>query len=215
MIDVYIDDVRLGTLGWIRESMNFPVPKPEINTIVVPGRNSPIRYTETFGRVSYEPRTFDITLSRLCTRKDFDESLAELTNRFSGKLCKIKTTENLNLYVLGTIIFDAEYDPLAGKGIVVISSEDADSYKYHAEETIVRETGNKVVVLTNDFMPVVPKVTVTSETSLSWKVGEDTFHKTMSAGTFTFPELELSFGDNEITLETDGEVTFSYREGRL
>lgn len=55
-------------LGWLREGINFPAPQPQTNTIVVPGRNSPIRYTEALGRVSYQPRSFDITLSMLGTR---------------------------------------------------------------------------------------------------------------------------------------------------
>ena len=64
-------------------------------------------------------------------------------------------------------------------------------------------------------MPVVPTVTTTEETTLKWQVGTDRFIKTVSAGTWTFPELELVQGGNEIEVVTDGTVTFRYREGRL
>jgi phage-related protein len=64
-------------------------------------------------------------------------------------------------------------------------------------------------------MPVVPVVTTTADTALSWKVGTDTFQKTVSAGTWEFPELELAAGKNTIKISGTGTTTFRYREGRL
>ena len=77
------------------------------------------------------------------------------------------------------------------------------------------QNGSGTAILTNDFMPTVPAVTVTDETTLKWQVGTDGFIKTVSAGTWTFPELELVRGENEIEITTEGTVTFRYREGRL
>lgn len=67
----------------------------------------------------------------------------------------------------------------------------------------------------NDYMPVVPVVTTTAETAFSWKVGEDTFQKSVSAGTWEFPEMELQEGKNTLTVTGNGTTTFRYREGRL
>lgn len=64
-------------------------------------------------------------------------------------------------------------------------------------------------------MPVIPSVTVTEETALSWQIGNDRFQKSVNAGTWTFPELELAHGENSIEIITDGTVTFRYREGTL
>ena len=72
-----------------------------------------------------------------------------------------------------------------------------------------------MVALSNDFMPVVPVFTTTAETVLTWTVGKDSFHKTLSAGTWEFPELELAEGSNEINISGTGTTTFRYREGRL
>ena len=107
------------------------------------------------------------------------------------------------------------YDPLTRKGTVEISCEDGDSYRYYIEETVVSYTGGGVVILDNDYMPVVPIVTATAETSLSWKVGDDTFRKTVRAGTWTFPEMELGRGENTLTITGTGTITFRYREGCL
>lgn len=202
-------------LGWLRESINFPAPQSQSNTIVVPGRNSPIRYTEALGRVSYQPRSFDITLSCLKYREDFNLMADEIINRYAGQLVNVILSEEPALYCVGTLEITPGYDPLTHKGQLAINSSDADAYRYHTEETAVAVTGGGNIILSNDFMPAVPKVTVTEETTLKWQVGTDRFIKIVSAGTWTFPELELMQGENEIEITTGGTVTFRYREGRL
>ena len=202
-------------LGWLREGINFPAPQPQTNTIVVPGRNSPIRYTEALGRVSYQPRSFDITLSMLGTREKFNQMSEQIVNRFAGRLADVILSEEPALYCVGTLEITPGYDPLTHKGQLAISSTDGDAYRYHTTEPVVIQNGNGTAVLTNDFMPAVPTATVTDETTLKWQVGTDRFIKTVSAGTWTFPELELSQGENEIEVSTGGMVTFRYREGRL
>ena len=46
--DVKLNGKSVREMGWIRENIDFPTPQSQTNTIVVPGRNSPIRYTEAF-----------------------------------------------------------------------------------------------------------------------------------------------------------------------
>lgn len=213
--DVKLNSVSMLNLGWLREGINFPAPQPQTNTIIVPGRNSPIRYTEALGRVSYQPRTFDITLSMLGTREKFNQMSEQIVNRFAGRLVNVILSEEPALYCVGTLEITPGYDPLAHKGQLAINSSDADAYRYHTEETVAVQNGSGTVVLANDFMPAVPAVTVTDETTLKWQVGTDRFIKTVSAGTWTFTELELVQGENEIEITTDGTVTFRYREGRL
>lgn len=213
--DVKLNSVSMLNLGWLREGINFPAPQPQTNTIIVPGRNSPIRYTEALGRVSYQPRTFDITLSCLKYREDFNRMADEIINRFAGRLVNVILSEEPALYHVGTLEITSGYDPLTHKGQLAINSSDADAYRYRTEETVAVQNGNGTAVLINDFMPVVPTLTVTDETTLKWQVGNDRFIKTVSAGTWTFPELELMQGENEIEITTVGTVTFRYREGRL
>ena len=213
--DVKLNNISMLNLGWLREGISFPAPQPQSNTIVVPGRNSPIRYTEALGRVSYQPRTFDITLSMLGTREKFNQMSEQIVNRFAGRLVDVILSEEPALYYAGTLEITPGYDPLTHKGQLTINSSDADAYRYHTAETVAIQSGNGTAVLTNDFMPAVPTVTVTDETTLKWQVGTDRFIKTVSAGTWTFPELELGQGENEIEVTTGGTVTFRYREGRL
>lgn len=213
--DVSLDGTSMFSLGWLRGSIDFPMPQSQTNTITVPGRNSPIRFTEALGRVSYQPRSFTITLTMLGTREHFNSMVTVLANKYAGQLTKVILSEEPTLYTLGTLELEPTYDSLTGKGQMVLSCSDGDSYRYHVTETEVSVTGNTVVSLTCDSMPVVPTVTTTDETALSWTVGEDSFKMSVSAGTWTIPELELAEGENSVTVITEGTVTFTYREGRL
>lgn len=213
--DIKLNGASVTNMGWLRETISFPMPQSQTNTIVVPGRNSPIRYTEALGRVSYQPRSFSLTFSMLGTRARYDQMVSAMANQYAGQLVKVSTSEDPQLYALGTLELSSEYDPISGKGQLVISSEDADSYRYHLDETVFTLTGSGTLVIENDFMPVVPSITTTAETALSWTIGSDTFRKTLSAGTWTLPEFELQAGRNSVAISGSGTTTFRFREGRL
>lgn len=204
----------MSGLGWLRESISFPTPESQTNTIIVPGRNSPIRYTEALGRVSYQPRSFQITLSMLGSRPEFNQAVSRAANQLAGRLAEVVLSEEPELYYVGTIQLAPAYDPKTGKGTLSVSCEDGDAYRYHTEVTVVT-VGSGTAVLTNDYMPVIPLIVVTEETTFKWRIGEEEFNKTVSAGMWTFPELELVHGENTIQITTAGTVTFRYREGRL
>ena len=51
--DILINDTSMLKLGWIREIIDFPIPKSQAETVTVPGRNSPIRFNEALGLVSF------------------------------------------------------------------------------------------------------------------------------------------------------------------
>lgn len=213
--DIKINGTSMLSLGWLRETVDFPTPKSQTNTVVVPGRNSPIRFTEALGRVSYQPRSFEITLTMLGTRAEYDSMVSEAVNRFTGQLVQIICSEEPELYYVGTIEAEHSYAPLTGKGVLLFSCSDGDAYRYHVAETTVSKSGSGTVTLANDHMPVVPVITTTAETTLTWTVGSDSFHKTLSAGTWEIPELELAPGNNSVTVSGSGTTTFKYREGRL
>ena len=213
--DVKINGTSMLSLGWLRETVDFPTPKSQTNTVVVPGRNSPIRFTEALGRVSYQPRSFEITLTMLGTRAEYDSMVSEAVNRYAGQLVQVICSEEPDLYYIGTIEAESSYDPHMGKGVLLFSCSDGDAYRYHVMETSVSRNGSGTITLVNDYMPVVPVITTTAETTLTWMVGSDSFHKTLSAGTWEIPELELAPGNNSVTVSGSGLTTFQYREGRL
>ena len=213
--DVTINGVSMLSLGWLRETVNFPTPQSQSNTITVPGRNSPIRFSEALGRVAYQPRSFDMTFSMLGGRAEYDFLVSAVVNQFAGQLCRVILTEDPTLYAIGTLEVEPAYDPKTGKGQLVLSCTDGDAFLYHVTESAVIVSGSGTAVLTNDYMPVVPVITTTAETSLSWTVDGESISKTVSAGTWEIPELELRHGENTISVTGEGTTTFRYREGRL
>ena len=213
--DVTINEVSMLSLGWLRETVNFPTPQSQSNTITVPGRNSPIRFTEALGRVAYQPRSFDMTFSMLGDRADYDRLVSAAVNQFAGKLCRVTLTEDPTLYAIGTLEAAPSYDPITGKGQLVLSCSDGDAFLYYVSETVESISGSSTVILHNDFMPVVPVITTTAETTLRWAVDGESFHKSVNAGTWEIPELELRHGDNNVSVTGEGTTTFTYRQGRL
>ena len=213
--DVTINGVSMLNLGWLRETVNFPTPQSQSNTIVVPGRNSRICYTEALGRAAYEPRSFDMTFSMLGRRAYYDNLVADAVNLFAGRLCRVILSENPTLYAVGTLEAEPSYSPLAGKGTLVLSCTDGDAFLYHVTESAVIVSGSGTATLANDYMPVVPVITTTAETTLRWTIDGESVQKTVSAGTWEIPELELRHGDNTVSVTGEGVTTFAYREGRL
>ena len=203
------------SLGWLRETVNFPAPQSQNEILTVPGRNSPIRFSAALGRVAYQSRSFDMTFSMLGNRADYDTLISTTINQFAGQLCRVKLTEDSTVYAFGTLEAATQYDPLTGKGMLVLSCTDGDAYLYHVDETTVSVNGSRTVTLLNDHMPVVPVITTTAETTLRWTIDGDSFHKTISAGTWEIPELELRHGSNAVSVTSEGTTTFVYREGRL
>jgi hypothetical protein len=213
--DAIINGVSMLSLGWLRETVNFPTPQSQNETLTVPGRNSPIRFSAALGRVAYQPRSFDMTFSMLGDRADYDTLVSATVNQFTGQLCRVTLTEDQTLYALGTLEADPTYDPLTGKGQLVLSCSDGDAFLYYVSETVESITGSGTVILHNDYMPVVPVITTTAETTLRWAIDGESFHKTVSAGTWEIPELELRHGDNTVSVTGEGTTTFTYRQGRL
>ena len=213
--DVKLNGMSMLSLGWLRESINFPTPQSQTNSIVVPGRNSPIRFSEALGRVSYQPRSFDMTFSMLGSRAAFDLLVSNTVNRFAGQLVQVILSEDQTMYYVGTVEAEPSYDPFSRKGVLVLSCDDGDAYRYHVDQTVISLSGSGTVTLQNDAMPVVPVVTTTAETALAWQVGTDIYQKSVSAGTWEIPELELAEGTNSIAVTGEGTTTFTYREGRL
>ena len=213
--DVTINGVSMLSLGWLRETVNFPTPQSQSNTITVPGRNSPIRFTEALGRVAYQPRSFDMTFSMLGDRAEYDRLVSTVVNQFAGQLCRVTLTEDPTMYALGTLEADPIYDPLTGKGTLVLSCTDGDAFLYHVAESAAIVNGSGTAVLNNDFMPVVPVIITTAETTLRWAIDGESYGRTVSAGTWEIPELELRHGENTVSVTGEGTTTFVYREGRL
>ncbi len=96
-----------------------------------------------------------------------------------------------------------------------MSCTDGDAFLYHTDETVMITNDSGTVTLHNDFMLAIPVITTTAEASLRWAIDGEPFQKTISAGTWEIPELELRHGENCVSVMGEGSTTFAYRQGRL
>ena len=129
-----------------------------------------------------------------------DRYVSTVANQFAGQLCWVTLTEDPTLYAIGTLEAAPSYDPITGKGQLVLSCTDGDAFLYYVSETVESITGSGTVTIHNDFMPVVPVITTTAETTLRWAVDGESFHKTVSVGTWEIPELEFRYGVNTVSV---------------
>lgn len=45
--DILINNISLFQMGWLRESIDFPTPQSQSETVIVPGRNSLVWYKKS------------------------------------------------------------------------------------------------------------------------------------------------------------------------
>lgn len=127
-------------------------------------------------------------------------------NALHGRKMQIVFSDDPGYYWNGRISVGAwEYYQGAGRVTITI---DAEPYKYKSTETVVSGSGE--LTLSNSRMPVVPRVSASASTTLTW----DGYSVTISAGNDQLiPQLVLEEGDTVVTASQS--VTFRYREGSL
>lgn len=93
---------------------------------------------------------------------------------------------------------------------------DCEPYKLKLDKTVVSRVvdGTEAIILTNSRKRAVPEVTIETESSLNivyqgsniWDLG---------SGSYTLPELELTEGENTVTVTGTGTIVFTWQEGSL
>lgn len=179
---------------------------PKTTKIPVPGSDITLDFTEAFGDVHYNERTITLVFLSL---KPWSTQMAQdstVKNALHGQKMYVLFSDDPEYFWTGRVsVGDWEYYKGAGRVTITI---DAEPYKLKSEETSV--TGSGELTLTNSRMPVVPRVSASASTTLSW----DGYSVTISAGNDQLiPQLVLEEGETEIT--ASGEVTFRWREGSL
>ena len=71
--DIKINNISMLSLGWLRESIDFPTPQSQAETITVPGRNSPIRFTEALAnhKIPFESHIYAFANHGFTTNESF------------------------------------------------------------------------------------------------------------------------------------------------
>ena len=198
--------------GLILSEKEIGSPKPKTIYVEVEGSDSVLDYTEYFGDVKYENRTLSFKFAKANVIPDgFLALFSVVQDALQGKKMQIILDDDPSHYYLGRVSIN-EWKSNKNIGEIVIEC-DCEPYKYKVAETVVTKavTGSSTITLNNSRKKVVPKITTSSEMTISFNGYTGTF----SAGTFTIPELELVEGANTVTVTGTGNISFVYREGRL
>ncbi len=185
---------------------------PKTNFIEIPGSDIPLDLTEALGDVNYSSReckfTFTMNPSGGLSEGAFEAKKTAVSNALNGLACSIVLDKDPDYFYKGRCVVDEYLFDKKIRQFVIKAT--VHPYKYKKELTVVSvATGSHILL--NDRMPVVPTVETTAETTLTFN--DSTY--SLNAGTHKILGIQLKQGENEVTVETTGAVTFTYQEGAL
>lgn len=187
------------------------IGSPEVKEykVEIEGGDGVLDYTEYFGGVNYGNLELKFEFSTIV--QPFLNYYSQVKDLLHGKKMKITLDEDDDFYYLGRISVSSFTNE---KNIGTISITcDCEPWKYKQQKTVVTKsiTNSSTIVLSNMRKKVVPEIT--TNTTMSFAFGSSTV--THTAGTFMIPSLELSQGNNTITVTGTGTVKFEYQEGGM
>lgn len=200
--------------GLLLRPKKIPAPEPKFIMMGIEGRDGDIDLTEWAGEVRYQNRSFPLSFYMTDPVPDVTAKATEIRNWMHGQRVKITFSEDAEYYFLARVsVPDAHIEGGVGMLTVNVITE---PYKYKQQKTVINKTidGTQAIVLTNARKRATPEITIDTtgsmnvvyHSSLVWDLG---------SGVFTLPELELTQGDNVVTVTGTGTITFSWQEGAL
>lgn len=207
---LHSDDLGL-ILG--KKELGTPAVKDEKTDI--PGADGDLDQTEFFGEPKYENRTHRFDFSTMAPAEEFPAVYSNVLNRLHGKKMRIILDDDPLYFYMGRChvsSFTSE------KGVGTISVEcDCQPYKYKNDHTVsahVLDGTEMTITLTNGRKRAVPEVQIHNETGSTRIVYQGSIWD-LGTGVYTLPELELTEGENLVTVTGTGTVTFAWQEGDL
>lgn len=186
----------------------MPPAKPKTNFIDVPGADGSIDASESLGEIKFNDRTGNFVFSVL-PEDDFEEKKTEVSNLLNGLKCKIILDKDPKFYYLGRLMVN---DYKANKMLRQITVEfRVHPYKFKKDVTEVVVNGSESIVLINNRMSVVPIITTTTETTITFGGSQ----YVVNAGTHKILDFQLKQGETPVTISGEGITTITYQEGAL
>lgn len=213
-----MDGVTFGSLhsytnfNLVLTSKTIGVPAPKTVIIDVEGADGEIDLTDYFGEAKYKNRTLEFEFESIISINQFPALLTNLTNAIHGKRLNITLDSDPNYFYVGRCnVSDWKSE---GRIFKITVTCDCEPYKYKKTVTTKTNTvvANDSVTYSNGRKSVVP--TITSSAAVNFTFGSATY-SIAAAGTYTFPDLVFTMGDNVITYAGAATITVVYEEGDL
>lgn len=207
MYGVWFDDIHIGgTLDLIMNYARVGTPAAKIKEIEVPGMDGVLDITESLGEVKYQSRPIKFKF----TTTD-DSRIRELINTLHGKRKKIILDRDEAFYYMGRL--EAGNPVVSGNLYSLELTAQCEPYKYKIHITRHKEeiAGASNIVLLNEKMQTIPKITLTAQMRLTF---ENRVYD-LAAGEYEIAEIVLKQGYNRFRVEGTGTILFRYQEGAL
>lgn len=189
-------------------------PEVKVNKIDIQGADSSLDLTDFFGEPKFEDLTHKFSFSTIVPQAQFLSLFSTVKNALHGKKMRIILDDDPLFYYMGRIKVSSFTNE---KSVGSISVEcDCEPYKYKLEKTAVSVAvdGAQTISLTNGRKRAVPEVRIESEGSIRIEYQGSNIWD-LGSGSYTLPELELTEGENVVTVTGAGTVTFTWQEGNL
>ncbi|MCM1304565.1 MAG: hypothetical protein NC305_13285 [Lachnospiraceae bacterium] len=207
MYGVWFDDMHLGgTADLIMNYARIGTPAAKVKEIEVPGMDGMLDITESLGEVKYNTR--QISFKFTTTNGD---RISDLINSLHGQRKKIILDRDEAFYYRGRL---EVADPIVNGNLISVEMvAQCEPYKYKARITRHKEdiAGASNIVLRNEKMQSIPKITLTAQMRVSF---ENRIYE-LPAGEYEIAEIVLKQGYNRFRVEGNGTVLFQYQEGAL
>lgn len=186
-------------------------PAVKVKKIDIEGADSALDYTDFFGEPKYEDMTHKFNFATIVPESEFLSLFSIVKNALHGKKMRIILDDDPLFYYVGRPHV-SQFTNDRNIGIIHIEVE-CEPYKYKVAKTVVSKavSGTTAITLTNSRKRAVPSITTTATMTIAF----GNFSRSVSAGTFTIPELELVEGANTVTVTGTGTITFTWQEGSL
>lgn len=182
----------------ILASQNIGLPEVVTNYVDVPGRDGALDYSEALtGSPVYGNRTLEfgfLAVPTICST-EWHTLLSDVAACLHGQRLKIVIDDDSSHYYWGRCEISAWQVSKSASTITVACT--CDPYKYKAQETSVENTlssEDTEITLTNASRPVVPTITVTAATTITF--GSATY--SIDKGEHRILGIQLQPGENKI-----------------
>ena len=195
----------------ILSSKEIEAPAVKEKRLDIEGADSDLDLTEFFGEPKYSNARHKFNFTKVFTDTESLSAFAAIKNALHGKKMRVILDDDPSFFYVGRL-FVTKFTDERNIGVLQIEA-DCEPYKYKLEKTVVSKavSGTTAIKLTNSRKRVVPEITTTATMTIAF----NSFSRSVSAGTFVIPELELIAGENTVTVTGTGTITFSYQEGEL
>lgn len=207
--------------NWGLTLTGYELSAPEYKDafVSVPGRDGDLDLSTalTDGEPRYNNRELTATFEISSGTRDTRLALfSTIINALDGRRVNVTLPDDATHYITGRLRVAIEYNDLAHGALTITGI--CDPWRYASTEktkTLTASSTEQTATLTNGGRRLLVPTIVVSGSSASVLLAFGSSTWTLSAGTYTLPDLLLQQGNNSLTYSGTGTVALTWREAVL